>query len=75
MAKLFYFKGLVKKLQAKRAKQVPSLNYNERPNDKVSLVVIHNISLPPKQFGGDCVEQFFTNQLDFGNAFILSLSA
>jgi hypothetical protein len=39
------------------AKQVPSLNYNERPNDKVSLVVIHNISLPPKQFGGDCVEQ------------------
>jgi AmpD protein len=27
-------------------------------------VVIHNISLPPKQFGGDCVEQFFTNQLD-----------
>jgi AmpD protein len=48
------------------AKQVPSLNYNERPNDKVSLVVIHNISLPPKQFGGDCVEQFFTNQLDFG---------
>jgi AmpD protein len=41
-------------------------HYNERPNDKVSLVVIHNISLPPKQFGGDCVEQFFTNQLDFG---------
>jgi hypothetical protein len=27
------------------AKQVPSLNYNERPNDKVSLVVIHN-SIP-----------------------------
>ncbi|VVM24208.1 hypothetical protein BSPWISOXPB_2065 [uncultured Gammaproteobacteria bacterium] len=33
------------------AKQVPSLNYNERPNDEVSLVVIHNISLPPKEFG------------------------
>lgn len=48
------------------AKQVPSLNYNERPNGEVSLVVIHNISLPPKEFGNDCVEQFFTNKLDFG---------
>jgi hypothetical protein len=57
------------------AKQVPSLNYNERPNDKVSLVVIHNISLPPKQFGGDCVEQFFTNQLDFGTHPILFASS
>jgi N-acetyl-anhydromuramyl-L-alanine amidase AmpD len=35
------------------AKQVPSPNYNERPNDEVSLVVIHNISLPPKEFGND----------------------
>ncbi len=48
------------------AKQVPSPNYNERPNDEVSLVVIHNISLPPKEFGNDYIEQFFTNKLDFG---------
>ncbi len=27
-------------------------------------MVIHNISLPPGQFEGDCVEQFFCNRLD-----------
>jgi hypothetical protein len=48
------------------AKQVPSPNYNERPNGEVLLVVIHNISLPPKEFGNDYIEQFFTNKLDFG---------
>ncbi len=47
------------------AKQAPSLNYNKRPNGEVSLVVIHNISLPPKEFDNDYVEQFFTNKLDF----------
>ncbi|MFK7816060.1 MAG: 1,6-anhydro-N-acetylmuramyl-L-alanine amidase AmpD, partial [Gammaproteobacteria bacterium] len=30
----------------------------------LSLVVIHNISLPPNEFGGPYVEQLFTNQLD-----------
>ncbi|GLS26788.1 N-acetyl-anhydromuranmyl-L-alanine amidase [Marinibactrum halimedae] len=29
----------------------------------MSLVVIHNISLPPEQFGGGYIEQFFCNQL------------
>lgn len=28
------------------------------------LLVIHNISLPPAQFGGSFVEAFFCNQLD-----------
>lgn len=43
---------------------VPSLNYNTRPSDTtISLLVIHNISLPPEQFGGGYIEQFFTNQL------------
>lgn len=31
----------------------------------VDLLVIHNISLPPGQFGTGCVEQLFCNQLDF----------
>lgn len=30
----------------------------------ISLVVIHGISLPPGQFGGDDVERLFTNTLD-----------
>ena len=44
---------------------VPSPNYDERPaNSPLSLIVIHNISLPPNEFGGPYIEQLFTNQLD-----------
>lgn len=47
------------------ARGCPSPNYNERPRDAVvDLLVIHNISLPPGQFGTGCVEAFFQNQLD-----------
>jgi len=47
------------------ARQVPSPNYNARPcGEAISLLVIHNISLPPEQFGNGYVEQFFCNQLD-----------
>ena len=42
-----------------------SPNVNERPaGATISLLVIHNISLPPGQFGSGCVQQFFSNQLD-----------
>ena len=48
------------------AKQVPSPNFNQRPeNTEIQLIVIHNISLPPSQFGGGYIEQFFQNQLDW----------
>jgi AmpD protein len=44
---------------------LPSPNFGERPaGEPVSLVVVHNISLPPDEFGGDWVEKFFLNQLD-----------
>lgn len=47
------------------AKKIPSPNFDERSNpDDISLLVIHNISLPPEQFGGGYIEQFFCNQLD-----------
>jgi len=47
------------------ARQVPSPNYNPRPaNTPIRLIVMHNISLPPAQFGGGYIEQFFQNQLD-----------
>lgn len=43
----------------------PSPNFNERPPGcEVSLLVIHNISLPPGEFGGRQVHEFFTNCLD-----------
>src|SRR5574343_445099 len=42
----------------------PSPNFGPRPAGAVvSLVVLHNISLPPGDFGGDWVEAFFENRL------------
>lgn len=42
-----------------------SPNANQRPQGHaISLLVIHNISLPPGKFGTRCVQAFFTNQLD-----------
>lgn len=46
-------------------RKVKSPHFNERPeNATVSLIVIHNISLPPEQFGGGYVEAFFQGNLD-----------
>ncbi len=48
------------------ARQLASPNFNQRPDDTdIQLIVIHNISLPPSQFGGGYIEQFFKNQLDW----------
>jgi len=42
-----------------------SPNYDDRSDEgDISLVVIHNISLPPNEFGGKGIEQLFTNTLD-----------
>lgn len=47
------------------AKFVPSPNYDERAADcQIDLLVIHNISLPPGEFGGPYIEQLFTNCLN-----------
>lgn len=47
------------------ARWCPSPNFGVRPDGAgISLLVVHNISLPPGQFGGDAIEQFFCNQLD-----------
>ena len=47
------------------ARRVDSPNANERPaHATVDLLVIHNISLPPGEFGGDHIEALFTNTLD-----------
>jgi AmpD protein len=49
------------------AVQVPSPNWDLRPEgEAVSMLVIHNISLPPGEFGGDAILRLFTNALDFG---------
>jgi AmpD protein len=47
------------------ARRVPSPNFDERPADEsVRLIVIHAISLPPGEFGGQGIIQLFTNCLD-----------
>jgi AmpD protein len=44
---------------------IASPNRDSRPdNTEISLVVIHNISLPPRQYGGDGVIELFINRLD-----------
>ncbi len=47
------------------AKRIDSPNFNARPDaDDISLIVIHNISLPPGHFGGDYIDDLFCNRLD-----------
>ncbi len=47
------------------ARQVESPFCDQRIDEKdISLLVIHNISLPPGQFGGPYIEQLFTGKLN-----------
>jgi AmpD protein len=47
------------------ARWVPSPHYDPRPDDAaIELVVIHNISLPPGEFGGPHIDELFTGRLD-----------
>ena len=42
-----------------------SPNFDSRPdNTQIKLVVIHGISLPPGEYGGGHIQQFFCNNLD-----------
>lgn len=44
---------------------MPSPNFNERPSGVTpTLIVLHNISLPPGKFGGRHVDELFCNRLD-----------
>lgn len=44
---------------------IPSPHHDERPDGVTpSLLVIHNISLPPGQFGGPYINQLFTGTLN-----------
>jgi AmpD protein len=61
---------------------VASPNCDERPAGvEVSLLVLHSISLPPGEYGGDAIERLFTNRLDpqahpyFNEVFSLKVSA
>jgi len=48
-----------------QAHQIASPNFDDRPcGCDINMVVIHNISLPPKQYGGNGIVELFTNRLD-----------
>lgn len=49
------------------ARFIASPNCDDRPPEvefDIPLLVIHNISLPPREYGGNGVIDFFTNKLD-----------
>jgi AmpD protein len=49
-----------------QAKRLSSPNFGPRPAAVcIDLIVVHSISLPPGQYGGDAVQRLFTNQLDW----------
>ncbi len=48
------------------ARRRASPNFGARPvGTKVDLLLVHSISLPPGVYGGDAIERFFTNRLDW----------
>jgi N-acetyl-anhydromuramoyl-L-alanine amidase len=50
----------------RRARRVMSPNFGPRPAaTAIDLVVVHSISLPPGEYGGDAIERLFTNRLDW----------
>ncbi len=48
------------------ARRLDSPNFGPRPEAaQVDLILVHSISLPPGQYGGDEVQRLFTNTLDW----------
>jgi AmpD protein len=48
-----------------QATQIRSPNFDARPNRATAtLIVVHNISLPPQEYGGNAIIELFTNQLN-----------
>lgn len=49
----------------RHARRVRSPNFGPRPDGtQVTLAIVHSISLPPGEYGGDAILRFFTNRLD-----------
>ena len=64
------------------ATQITSPNFDNRPDSSdISLLVIHCISLPPGEFGGNFIDQLFCNTLNpedhpsFNDIYQLKVSA
>ncbi len=50
----------------RQAIRLPSPNFGPRPAQAcIDLIVVHSITLPPGQYGGNAVQELFTNRLDW----------
>lgn len=50
----------------RHARRLDSANHGPRPEgSRIDLMLLHSISLPPGEYGTGCVQQLFTNQLDW----------
>ena len=48
------------------ARRCESPNFGPRPAGvSIDLALVHSISLPPGEYGGDAIERLFTNRLDW----------
>ena len=57
------FKGVIQGIE-----YFQSPNFNERPKDiAIDLIVIHAISLPPKNYDTELIKDLFLNTLEAGN--------
>ena len=54
----------IKKHRLDGVEQVACPNMDARSSDKITLIVIHNISLPAGHFGTSCIRKLFCNELD-----------
>lgn len=60
MQKLHLLDGWIKE-----AIKIPSPNFNHRPvNTQINTLIIHAISLPPGEFGGNDIDKLFCNTLN-----------
>ncbi|MDQ7970557.1 MAG: 1,6-anhydro-N-acetylmuramyl-L-alanine amidase AmpD [Oxalicibacterium faecigallinarum] len=51
---------------ADKAVRMPSPNFDQRADGvPIDLLVVHNISLPPGEFGGPYISDLFLNRLDY----------
>jgi len=49
----------------RQAQKIVSPNFEPRPaGSAIELIVVHAISLPPGEYGGGYIQQFFSNRLD-----------
>ena len=56
---------MIKNAILTHAEYCPTTHWDERSAQTIiSLLVVHNISLPPNKFGGDHIKYFFTGCLD-----------